>query len=194
MLLVRPPSFQNRHYTLCLLGIQTIFLFSWKTEMDIFQTWVFLYTEFSHGSFSTLEALSFFDNKRRQNRIFLFFNLASFLTWMWYPDTPVMSSEAQAEATKSECRHMDSSSNLVCNSIITLRNSTGHLTHQCYITQRLLSGTDDHDHLEFPSVTGWVGNCRSILSHPISTLSGSSAFGGTVFKFCGVCLAFFFWI
>lgn len=126
---------------------------SLKNRGDVFQSWLFLFAEFSHGSFHTLEALSSFDNKRRQNGIFFCFNLAFFLTWIWYPDTPVMSSAAQAEATESVCRHMDSSSNLVCDSIIKLGNSTGHLTHQCYVAQRLLSGTDDH--LEFPAlVTG----------------------------------------
>lgn len=36
------------------------------------------FTEFSHGSFHTLEALSSFDDKRRYNRIFFFFNLTVF--------------------------------------------------------------------------------------------------------------------
>jgi len=90
------------------------------------------------------------------------FQFGFFLTQMWCPAMPAMSSAARAEASKAECQHMDSSStNLVHSSVIKPENRTGHLTHQCYFAQRLLPGIDDRDSLEFPAVvTGGTGKSQ----------------------------------
>lgn len=133
-----------------------------KNGGDVVLSRVFLSTEFAHGPFHALEALRSLVNKRRQNGIFFFFNLAFFLTRIWCPDMPAMSSAARAEASEAECQHMDSSStNLVHNSVIKPENRTGHLTHQCYFEQRLLPGIADCYSLEFTAVvTGSVGKSQ----------------------------------
>lgn len=122
---------------------------------------------------------------------FFFFNLAFFLSRMWCPDKPATSSTAQAEASKAECQHMDSSStNLVHNSLIKPENRKGHLTHQCYLAQRLLPGIDDCGSLDFPAVvTGWVGKSQKYSFTIGSQLACRAAFDGPV---CEPCIFFIF--
>lgn len=77
MLLMKPPSFQNIY--IVSLADPNYTPSSLKNRGDVFQSWVFLCTEFSRGSFHTLEALSTFDDKRRQDRFFF-----SFSIWLFF--------------------------------------------------------------------------------------------------------------